>query len=64
MGKKPKDQHKSGFMVRLPEEYRLRLAEYKARTGCPFAETVRRALEAFLKAPGAEEPNRKAKSSN
>lgn len=57
--KKPersKDRHQSGFMVRLPEAYRAKLQEHKTKTGCPFAEAIRRAMDAFLKANGIEPP--------
>lgn len=45
-----KDYHASGFMVRLPEEYRDKLQAIKDRTGAPYAESVRRALDAYIKA--------------
>jgi predicted DNA-binding protein len=48
MGKprsKPKDQHKSSFMVRLPEAYRERLAQLKARTRRPITAEVQLALD-------------------
>ena len=49
-----KDQHTSGFMVRLPEEYRDKLQAIKDRTGAPYAESVRRALDAYIKALDAK----------
>ena len=54
--KKEIDRHKSGFLVRLPEEYRVKLQELKDRTDRPFVATVRRALDAFLRANGVEPP--------
>jgi hypothetical protein len=58
MPKKPKaqkprertDYHTSGFVVRLPQEYRDKLQRVKDRTGAPYAESVRRALDAYIKA--------------
>ena len=52
----PKDQHKSGFMVRLPEAYREKLAELKRKTERPYTTDVRRALDDYLKANGVEPP--------
>jgi predicted DNA-binding protein len=54
--KKPADQHKSGFLVRLPEAYRAKLQELKQKTDRPMAASVRRALDAYLKANGIEPP--------
>lgn len=50
------DRHRSGFMVRIPEAYKAGLQEIKAKTGCPFSEAVRRALDAYLKANGIQPP--------
>lgn len=52
----PKDQHKSGFMVRLPEAYREKLRELQAKTDRPFTSDVRRALDAYLTANGVAPP--------
>lgn len=49
---KPKDKHKSGFLVRLPESYRVALTELKRRTRRPITQEVQIALEAHLKAAG------------
>lgn len=46
----PPDMHTSGFLVRLPEEYRVKLQGIKDRTGAPYAESVRRAIDAYIKA--------------
>jgi hypothetical protein len=53
---RPKDQHRSGFMVRLPEAYRDKLAELKRSTERSYTVEVRRALDAHLKANGIEPP--------
>jgi predicted DNA-binding protein len=47
MGKsrKPKDQHKSSFMVRLPEPYREKLNRLKARTRRAITTEVQLALD-------------------
>lgn len=52
----PKDQHKSGFLVRLPEAYRAKLQEHKDKTDRPFSVAVRRAVDAYLKGNGIEPP--------
>ena len=55
--KKPaKDQHKSGFLVRLPEEFRAPLEALKDKLGQPYTVAVQRALRAYLKANGVEPP--------
>ena len=54
--KNPKDQHKSGFMLRLPEVYREKLKELKRKTGRPFTVDAQWALNAYLKANGVEPP--------
>ena len=53
---RPKDQHASGFMVRLPEGYRAALDELKKRTDRPYTASVRRALDAYLREQGIEPP--------
>jgi hypothetical protein len=55
--KKTPDAHKSGFLIRLPEAYRPKLQEHKSKTGCPFSEAVRRAVDAYLKANGVAPPS-------
>lgn len=50
------DQHKSGFLVRLPEAYRAKLQEHKDKTDRPFSVAVRKAVDAFLKENGIEPP--------
>lgn len=55
--KQSKDYHRSGFLVRLPEPYREKLREIKRKTDRPFAATVRRALDDFLKANGVSPPS-------
>lgn len=62
VAKKPKkkpDLHRSGFMVRIPEEYREALAELKAKTDRPYAAAVRRALDAYLRVNGIVPPGEK-----
>lgn len=54
--KKPADQHKSGFMVRLPEPYRVALASLKAKTRRAMTVEVQMALDAHLKANGVPPP--------
>lgn len=55
--KRAKDQHKSGFMVRLPEVYRQKLAELRKKTDRPFTASVRRGLDRELKENGIEPPD-------
>ena len=58
--KKPKpakDQHTSGFLVRLPETYRPLLLALKKKTDRPIAASVRRGVDAELKANGIEPPS-------
>ena len=57
MKKKRIDRHKSGFLVRLPEEYREAIQELKADEDRTIAAIVRRALDAYLKASGRTPPN-------
>lgn len=55
--KKPaKDQHRSGFLVRLPEEFRAPMEAAKAKLGQAYTVAVQRALRAYLKANGIEPP--------
>lgn len=53
---KPADKHKSGFMVRLPEEYRIALTELCEKTDRTFTAEVRRALDAHFKESGLKPP--------
>lgn len=52
MAKKQKDQHKSGLMVRLPEEYRPKLLELKAKNRRPTTTEVQIALDKHLQSEG------------
>ena len=52
----PKDQHKSGFMVRLPEVYRPLMKRVKLEHGQPHTVAVVRALNAYLKTLGIQPP--------
>jgi hypothetical protein len=59
MGKKterPKDQHKSGFMVRLPEAHREALEQLKKRTRRAITVEVQIALEEHYKREGVPFP--------
>lgn len=50
MAKKPKkDQHKSGFLVRLPESYRPPLERLKAKNKRPITSEVQLALDKHFK---------------
>jgi hypothetical protein len=51
------DQHKSGFLVRLPEPYREKLQELKRKTDRPITASVRRGVDAELKANGIAPPS-------
>lgn len=53
---KPKDQHKSGFMVRLPEEYRELLQKLKLKTDRSITTCVRRGVDKELKENGIDPP--------
>ncbi len=53
---KAADLHKSGFMVRLPEEFRACLKELKAKNRRDFTVEVQIALEAHFKANGIKFP--------
>jgi hypothetical protein len=52
---KPKDRHVSGFMVRLPDEYReiIRKADDPDLT---YTVKIRRAVDAWLRTKGIEPP--------
>lgn len=50
------DQHKSGFMVRLPEEYREALQKLKAKTDRAITTCVRRGVDKELKENGIDPP--------
>lgn len=49
---KPKDQHKSGFMVRLPESFRAPLDTLKAKNRRPTTAEIQIALERHFQAEG------------
>lgn len=49
---KPKDKHKSAFMVRLPERYRGALESLKAKTRRATTVEVQIALDKHLKDEG------------
>lgn len=51
-----KDLHTSGFMVRLPEQYREALRALKEKTDRPISVSVRRAVDAYLIQNGMEPP--------
>jgi len=57
-GKKPTepdpDQHVSGFMIRLPEEYRDILRKIKAKTGRAMTVATQMALEREARALGVD----------
>lgn len=55
-GKAARDQHKSAFMVRLPEEFRETFKEIKAKTGQPYTEAVRRAMIDYAVKHGIQPP--------
>lgn len=50
--RKTQDKHKSGFLVRLPVEYRAKLLAMKKGTDLPITAIVRRALDAVLPESG------------
>ena len=54
--KKPKDKHKSGFMVRLPESHRPVLAALKKKNRRATTEEVQIALEAHYQKEGMPLP--------
>jgi hypothetical protein len=53
---KPKDQHKSGFMVRLPERYRPTFAALYKKHRRPMTVEVQIALEKHAKDEGVTLP--------
>ena len=53
---KPADQHRSNFLVRLPEAYRPILEELKRKTGRPTTVEIQWALNAHLEKNGIELP--------
>lgn len=53
---KPSDKHASGFMVRLPEAYRAKLAELKLKQRRPMTQEIQIAIDAHLRANGIEPP--------
>jgi predicted DNA-binding protein len=55
MGKR-NDRHRSRFMVRLPEIYRIQLNKLRRRTGLTIVEVVRAALEDHLDKHGLWPP--------
>ena len=60
MKTKQTDQHRSGFLVRLPESYRAKLQELKQKTDRPITASVRRAVNVELIANGIEPPPQEA----
>jgi hypothetical protein len=54
---KPKDQHKSGFMVRLPESFRPPLEVLKAKNRRPTTTEIQIALERHFRAEGVLIPD-------
>ena len=54
--KKPKDRHRSGFMVRLPEEHRTALDETTKRTRRAITTEVQIALEKHYRDEGVKFP--------
>ena len=52
----PKDQHKSGFMVRLPEPYRAAMMALKAKNKRPMTSEIQIALDKHLKDEGMQPP--------
>jgi hypothetical protein len=54
--KKPKDQHKSGFMVRLPESHRPPLDALKKKHRRATTTEVQIALERHYQAEGVPPP--------
>lgn len=54
--KKPKDAHKSGFMVRLPLAYRPALEALKAKNRRPITMELQIAIDAYLKTQGVPVP--------
>lgn len=56
MAKKTVDQHRSGFMVRLPEEYRPLLEQLKKQTDRTITVLVRRGVDKELRENGITPP--------
>ena len=54
---KPKDQHKSGFMVRLPDAYRGPMATLKAKNRRPMTTELQMALDKHFKEEGIKPPD-------
>lgn len=54
--KAKKDAHKSGFMVRLPEQYRPPLEQLKKKTRRTITVEVQLALDKHLKDEGLTPP--------
>jgi len=50
------DQHTSGFLIRLPECYRDLLLQIKQKEGRPISVSVRRGVDAELRANGIQPP--------
>ncbi len=55
--KKAPDQHKSAFLIRIPEAYRGKLEELKRKTDRPYTAAVRRALDLYLEQNGITPPS-------
>ena len=53
---KSSDQHKSGFMVRLPEVYRELLTQLKKKNERAITVSVRRGVDKELRENGIEPP--------
>lgn len=54
--KKPKDRHRSGFMVRLPEDHKTALTELTGKTRRAITTEVQIALEDHYKKEGVKFP--------
>lgn len=54
--KKPADQHKSGFMIRMPEEFRPVLEALQDKNDRPMTIELQRAVIAYAKAEGVACP--------
>lgn len=55
--KKRPDQHKSGFLIRLPEEFRPVLESLQAKNDRPMTIELQRAVIAYAKAEGVKCPD-------
>jgi hypothetical protein len=53
---KKKDQHRSGFMVRLPEEFRTVLESLQQKNERPMTIELQRALILYARQEGVEAP--------